>query len=62
MPYFHSLQLCVWKEGLALYIIGCVPKVTPKYFLGGMGQSDIFEKIVEKEVKVSKLTFWNFFL
>ena len=32
------------------------------FFGGGEGQSDIFEKIVEKEVKVSKLTFWNFFL
>ena len=54
--FSHSLQLCVWKEGLALYLIGEV--FTPKI----EGDSQIFEKIVEKEVEVSKLTFWNFFL
>jgi len=60
--HIFILFSCVWKEGLALYLIGCVLRTTPKLFLGGGGQSDIFEKIVEKEVKVSKLTFWNFFL
>ena len=62
MPYFHSLQLFVWKEGLALYlIIGCVLlRVTPKLFWGEGRQSDIFEKIVEKESESVKANILEF--
>jgi hypothetical protein len=49
----------VGLEGLALYLIGCV---YTRSHPGGEGAVGYFEKIVEKEVKVSKLTFWNFFL
>jgi len=41
-----------------LYLIGGVLRAHPKL----KGTVRFFEKIVEKEVEVSKLTFWNFFL
>jgi hypothetical protein len=58
--HIFSFFTAVGLEGRPSFVSHrrCVLRAHPKL----KGTVRFFEKIVEKEVEVSKLTFWNFFL